>query len=326
MVSQIFIGFDSAWADKNPGAICALTVTDEGETRLIEPVLCDFDNALRVTNEAVAASQYVLLTIDQPASVPNWHGLRPVEKIAMDVLREMDSAVPPANRSKSSIYGDDAPVWRFLDATGFRQNPTAARQASHGRFLIEAVPALSMLSIAKETWLRGRAAKYNPTGKNFCVDDWVLVVEAVTRLCKGIGLANVALHTYQYLDRREPTKEDQNCLNAVICMLVGYIWRSGHSHASLVLGDPVMGHFVTPVINALRDRLLESADKYGVPADLHWPCDTNHRTVFPRAVARLRSGKRATVVKRAGGSKPRSKPPATGTGTGTGIAGNRLRA
>jgi predicted RNase H-like nuclease len=305
MDSQIIIGFDSAWADKNPGAICALAVSHDHKIRFIEPVLCDFHNALRITREAAAASRYVLLAIDQPASVPNWNGLRPVEKVAMDVLREMESAVPPANRSKSSVYGDDAPVWRFLDATHFRQNPTAAKEADSGRFLIEAVPALSLLSIAKETWLRGRAAKYNPDGKNFSPEDWILVVEAVTRLCKGIGLANVAWHVYQYLDRKEPSKADQNCLNAVISMLVAYVWRSGHSHASLVLGDPVMGHFVTPVIGAVRDRLLDSAEKYGVPVDLQWPCDTNHRTVFPRAISRARKSEKAASIHRPGKS-PRS--------------------
>jgi predicted RNase H-like nuclease len=292
MASQIIIGFDTAWAEKNPGAICALAVSPDGETRFIEPVLCDFEDALRITNEAAAASQFVLLAIDQPVSVPNWKGLRPVEKVALDVLRDVESAVPPANRSKASIYGDDAPVWRFLDAANFRQNPTEARNADHGRYIIEAIPALSMLSIAKETWLRGQAARYNPHGKNFSTQDWSLAVEAVTRLCRGMGLANVALHVYQYLDRKDPSKVDQNCLNAVISMLVGYIWRWGNPQASLVLGDPVMGHFVTPVIGAVRSRLMDSAEKYGVPVNLDWPCDTDHRRAFPRIAAGRRTASR----------------------------------
>jgi len=59
----------------------------------------------------------------------------------------------------------------------------------------------------------------------------------------------------------QPRKGDQDKLDAVLCALIGLIWRSGPEKTSIMIGDLTSGYMVTPVSPETRRRLESSGEK-----------------------------------------------------------------
>jgi predicted RNase H-like nuclease len=135
---EVFIGFDSAWTDssKNPGAITGFVIEDGGPGIFFPPSLATFDQAARSIEGWSADADYVLIAIDQPTVVPNHDGCRPVDRVAGSLVSGLRGGVQPARRggSGASMFGDSAPIWRFLSTIGAVQNPIEARNAVAGRY------------------------------------------------------------------------------------------------------------------------------------------------------------------------------------------------
>ena len=58
---------------------------------------------------------YVLIAVDQPTVVPNDSGARPVESVVASLNGKLGSGVQPANRQRVEFFGNNAPIWRFID-------------------------------------------------------------------------------------------------------------------------------------------------------------------------------------------------------------------
>jgi len=89
MNSTCIIGFDSAWANKAPGAICALIQRADGNIDFIPPQPVQFDEALSFIKTRSEQCDACLVALDQPTIVPNARGFRPVEKVAGQVLGDL---------------------------------------------------------------------------------------------------------------------------------------------------------------------------------------------------------------------------------------------
>ena len=92
---DIYIGFDSAWADnpKAPGAICAVGTEDGGPVRFYEPQPVSFDQALRFIRDVRSDNGTTLVALDQPTVVPNLTGMRPVERVAAALVSWLGGGV-----------------------------------------------------------------------------------------------------------------------------------------------------------------------------------------------------------------------------------------
>ncbi|MDF0598387.1 DUF429 domain-containing protein [Psychromarinibacter halotolerans] len=273
MVTETIIGFDSAWANKAPGAICSITMKNGQISGFRFPQPASFDDALALTRDVVVESDFTLIAIDQPTLVPNTSGCRPVERVAGSIVNAIGGGVQPANRSKTSMFGSDAPIWNFLDQVNARENPAVARLASHGEFLIEVFPALALPSIIPEIWFRRRAAKYNPVGRKYYTQDWQLVTSGVERASRAMGLHPVASAANFLGGLEKPTKADQDNLDALICLMVGFIFRRRPPEETAVIGDRDNGYIVTPVTSETMDVLVRSAALRNVPMNVAWSRD-----------------------------------------------------
>lgn len=269
---QVIIGFDSAWTDnsRNPGAVTAL-VCEDAQTRFLPPRLATFDQAIAFIAEVSQGANYALIAVDQPTVVPNEAGCRPVERVAAGVISRLGGGVQPARRGGggSAMFGDAAPIWRFLRAVGGAQDPFAAQFADHGRYVVEVFPALALPSIVPEIWDRGRAAKYNPAARLYDRDDWTLVTRGAAAAASGLGEHAIDRFLLDLATVLRPTKGDQDRLDAVICLLIALMWRRRVGD-SLVLGDRSSGYMMTPVSRPTRAILEASASQRGVPVDLPW--------------------------------------------------------
>lgn len=261
---QTIIGFDSAWADNTPGGICALSMDKGKVVEFIEPRLVRFLDAAEFIQSERNRSDYVLIALDQPTLVPNASSIRPVERVAGSIVNRIGGGVQPANTSKLSMFGRNAPIWNFLDLVGARENPQVARSADQGIFLIEVFPALSLPSLIPEIWNRKRAAKYNPATRRFSPLDWELVTSGIAEIAKKHNLGEIA-ETLNLLNQLSaPRKGDQDKLDAIISLIIGYIWRYGEPENSVVIGDEYSGYMVTPASSEIKEHLKAAAARVGV--------------------------------------------------------------
>src|SRR5262249_39768770 len=180
--STCIIGFDSAWTDnsKAPGAVCAVVIASDGNITFKPPCHVSFDLALAFIEAERRAYDTCLVALDQPTIVSNETGSRPVDKVAASLISFIGGGVQPANRSKKEMFGDDAPIWRFLKRLGAKEDPELSRGADIGLYIIEVFPALALPAFEARFCGRMKAPKYNPANKRkFRRDDWLNVIEII---------------------------------------------------------------------------------------------------------------------------------------------------
>jgi predicted RNase H-like nuclease len=274
-MKELFIGFDSAWVNKNPGAIAAYMLDGQGDCRFDAPALATFEDAADFINREAARADYVLIAIDQPTIVPNSDGCRPVDRVAGSMISRLGGGVQPARRAglAQNMFGDNAPIWHFLSAVAARQAPMQARKAVTGRFLIEVFPALALPAMIPEIWRRDRAAKYNPANVKFDASDWKLVARGLAAYARLHDLCELAHWADAQAQLARPRKVDQDRLDAAICLAIAMVWRRFPLHDSVQLGDAATGYIVTPVTTATRAVLTGAAARKGVAIDADW-CDS----------------------------------------------------
>lgn len=108
----IIFGFDSAWSDKSPGAICALAFDQEAKVTFHAPKALRFVGVLDYIRARRQSHACAVVALDQPTIVPNKTGMRPAERVAGALLGQA-GGVQPANRSKKNMFGDHASIWDF---------------------------------------------------------------------------------------------------------------------------------------------------------------------------------------------------------------------
>jgi len=265
----VIFGFDSAWAGKKPGAICAISFDENGHTTFNSPELVSFEEALRYIKENRPSFARAVVAIDQPTIVPNLSGMRPVEQLAGSVLSYTGGGVQPASQyghGKMQMFGPEAPIWCFKRELGAEDDPDAARDKDRGLFLMEVFPALALPGLHAKFSGRNSAPKYNPENHSkFRTSDWNAVVEAVIRTARQLKLASCADWCKEYLAISDPRKRNQDQLDSVICALIGYVWLACDRSHSMLLGDLKTGYIVTPVSHETSNRLHAASSAKGIP-------------------------------------------------------------
>lgn len=290
---EAFVGFDSAWTgQKTGGLVCAsIRTNEEPEVNVVHDPPPNFETAATWIRDLVSRHDYVLVAIDQPTIVPNLSKSRPVDRVAASLMSTLRSGAQPANRGdrKKTMFGDDAPIWKFLEEIGARENPMAAQTEEKGLFLIEVFPALALPALQPHFFCRRDAARYNPDKKKmFKVEDWKLVARAVEGHSRRRRLIQLASWARCLADNTAPAKQDQDQLDAAICLLVALQWRRASAEMPsrdkiALLGDGRTGYMVTPVSSDTAAVLSQAAKKRGVsychPGDPlgHWANDADRR-------------------------------------------------
>ena len=252
------VGFDSAWADKvrKPGAICALRLAPDEAPLFDPPRPLGFDAALAFVRERHAADGVTIVAIDQPTIVRNEAQARPVERLVASVMSYSGGGIQPAYRgtNKADLFGDAAPIWRFLDALGFSDDPERAAMARRGGFVMEVFPALALLGLEPAFLAAAKAGpRYNPSRPTFRLSAWQAVRGAAAAEARRLGFAAVADWCDALPTDAEPgarLKRQQDALDAVICLLVAGRWRAERTNC-LMLGDLDHGYIIAPGSPAL---------------------------------------------------------------------------
>lgn len=91
------------------------------------------------------------------------------------------------------------------------------------------------------------------------------MTETVKGFAHAEGIEGVEAWARRAEQILSPSKADQDCLDAVLCALVGYQWRTKPRDNSIMIGDLTSGYMIAPTNVEVRDRIKEAAAKRGVP-------------------------------------------------------------
>lgn len=260
----LLIGFDSAWSTRNDGAIVAVLRCDNGSYKTLgEPQMADFVKAQCIIEQwqKEHSPDACQIFIDQPIIVTNMTGQRAVEKIVSPPVGKRYGGVQPANRSKTQMFGNNAPIWLFLENFGGVTNPTDIPYKKVSA--IETFPILAMIAMG---WVltdnhpnprpTGRLPKYNPMRRaTFAQDDWEYVCSKAAVFFSRPGMECLKDWLTQHQHKQHPRKQDQDGLDSCICLLVGMLMSE--SNDCLMVGDMKTGYMVIPYGELLYNELAQ---------------------------------------------------------------------
>jgi predicted RNase H-like nuclease len=271
--TAIFTGFDSAWTATNQGALAHARLTD-GVLTLVPPVVAGFERfsgferAIDLITEQGKDADLHVIGIDQPLIVPNETGCRPVERVLGSLISRLKGGMQPSNRgNKLTMFGDPAPIWPFLRDLGAEIDWRCSVGAKHGRFAIEVYPAVAFAGLFSEFLERGRLPKYNPKGRLFCQDDWRRLCDLIGQLGNELCIAGVSEWCADAAKLSPPRKCDQDKLDAVMCVIITYLWWRFGRERSMVVGDMATGYIVTPTNPNVTAEVGARANLIEVPFD-----------------------------------------------------------
>jgi predicted RNase H-like nuclease len=260
--TTLLVGFNSAWTANNSGALAGILRSNDGKFRELDPPrIADYRQAEEVILkwQAELAPKTAIVLLDQPNIVPNPRGQRPAENIVGSPVGLRYGGMQPANKFKKEMFGSEVPLWPFLTRFAGPANPLAPHA---GTSVIETYPVLVMIELE---WMlpdsrpTGRLPKYNPERKKtFSNSDWQHVCGRASDAFRKRGLTGIVEWIVNAGRLSEPRKEDQNRLDACVCLQVALHLAEGRD--CLMVGDLKTGYIVVP----------HSADvKGGVKPD-HW--------------------------------------------------------
>jgi predicted RNase H-like nuclease len=263
-MTTLLVGFDSAWTPTNSGAFVGV-LHDDGKFReLGPPQIVNYSEAegviLKWQAKQVPTATIVLL--DQPTIVKNAAGQRPVENLVGSPVSLRYGGVQPANTAKKEMFGEEAPIWRFLTRFGGPADPLEPVTDTR---VFETYPVLTMIALG---WMlpdsrpAGRLPKYNPKRKKtFSISDWQHVCGLASGAFRERELAGIVRWIDEAARNTSPRKSDQDGLDACLCLLVALYLAERKD--CLMVGNRQTGYIVVPYDAGLREELGARCNQTG---------------------------------------------------------------
>lgn len=265
-MTNLLVGFDSAWTATNSGALVGVLRSDAGTFHEFgEPEVANYEQArdliLRWQEEHAPAATIIFL--DQPTIVKNPKGQRPVESIVSASVSRRRGGMQPSSTSRKGMFDAEAPVWPFLTLFGGVADPL---EPIYGTRVFETYPVLTIISLG---WTLpdndrplGRLPKYNPqVKKTFATSDWRHVGESVSEEFRLRGISELTQWASRAAQLPSPRKQDQDRLDACLCLL-GALHLIERKEC-LMVGDQQTGYIVVPHNPRLQTELDERCREIG---------------------------------------------------------------
>ena len=264
-MTTLLIGFDSAWTPTNFGALVGVLRADDGALRELGlPQVVNYCQAERTILDwqSHEKPEATIVLLDQPTIVKNTSGQRPVENLVGSSVSRRYGGMQPANTGRNEMFGNDAPVWRFLHRFGGSADPL---ERLAGTSVIETYPVLAMIALGwtlPDSRPTGRLPKYNPARKKtFCISDWQHVCQRASSAFGGRGLPGIAGWLNGVAHIQKPRKTDQDGLDACVCLLAAlHLAETGEC---LMVGDLETGYIVVPYGEILSKELEARCERTG---------------------------------------------------------------
>jgi predicted RNase H-like nuclease len=256
-MTKLLVGFDSAWTLTHKGALVgALQRADGKFHELGLPEVASFERASEVITgwQREHAPAVTIVSLDQPTIVTNEDGQRAVENLVASPVSRRYGGMQPANRGRREMFGDEGPVWKFLEQFGGAADPL---QPAGRTWVFETYPVLALIALG---WLlpdarpTGRLPKYNPQRrKTFRCEDWQYLCAQTSGALRERGLAQTA-EWIEEAGKTRPQKSVQDRVDACLCLLVALHLTEGRD--CLMVGEMATGYIVVPYGAGLQGELM----------------------------------------------------------------------
>ena len=264
-MTDLLVGFDSAWTPTNSGALVGVVRDDDGTFQELGlPEIVNYREAEETVLQwqAQLKPATTLVLLDQPTIVKNAVGQRPVETLVGSPVSRRYGGVQPANTSRTEMFGSDAPVWRFLARFG---GPAHPLRRTLGTQVIETYPVLTMIALGwtlPDSRPDGRLPKYNPAQKkSYRLSDWQYVCQQASNTIGQRRLPKLTEWLDDAIQNPAPRKSDQDKLDACLCLLVSL--QLTDLGECLMVGDQDTGYIVVPYGTDLFDELVARCEQTG---------------------------------------------------------------
>ena len=157
------------------GAIVGVVYGTNGTCcELGPPAIADYCEAEAVILKwhSKQSPRATIVLLDQPTIVRNAMGQRPVENLVCSSVSLRYGGMQPSNTMKSTMFGMDAPVWRFLKRFGGAAYPLVPVANTR---VFETYPVLVIIALCwtmRDPRHTGQLPKYNPDRRTFVICDW----------------------------------------------------------------------------------------------------------------------------------------------------------
>ena len=144
---MLLVGFDSAWTETHSGGVVGLIYGTDGSYRdLGPPVIADFHKAkaLILNWQSEQSPTATIVLLDQPTIVRNATGQRPVENLVCSSVSLRYGRMQPSNTTRSTMFGTEAPMWKFLRRFGGAADPMTPVTNTR---VFETYPVLAMIAL-----------------------------------------------------------------------------------------------------------------------------------------------------------------------------------
>ena len=264
-MTMLVVGFDSAWTPTNSGALVGVLRADDGTLEdLGSPQAanyCESESAI-LAWQAEHKPGATIVLLDQPTIVRNSAGQRPVENLVGSPVSRRYGGMQPANTGRSEMFGQSAPVWQFLAQFGGPADPLAPLA---GTRVFETYPVLAMIALGwtlPDSRPAGRLPKYNPERKRtFSISDWRHVCGLTASAFRERGLPQVVQWLDEATECQAPRKNDQDGLDACVCLLVALYLAE--LRRCLMVGSRDTGYIVVPYGEELCEELRTRCERTG---------------------------------------------------------------
>jgi len=256
-MNTLLVGFDSAWTQNNSGALVGVRRFSDGTLKELGlPRVAGFSQAENVILrwQAQETPTATIVLIDQPTIVRNSAGQRPVENLVASPISLRRGGVQPANTGRVEMFGEVAPVRGFLRRFGGAADPFEPVASTR---VFETYPVLAMIALGwtlPDSRPSGRLPKYNPKNKKkFSIDDWRHVCGRLSHEITTRHLPELSAWISSVKAKQSPRKEDQDFLDACVCLLVALYLSE--LKKCLMVGNMDTGYIVVPAGDDLRKEL-----------------------------------------------------------------------
>jgi predicted RNase H-like nuclease len=263
--TTLLVGFDSAWTPTNSGSVVGVLQFDDGTYRELGlPRIVNYRQAESVILEwqAEHVPTATIVLLDQPTIVGNAAGQRPVENLVASPVSRRYGGMQPANTARKEMFGEEAPIWRFLARFGGPADPLAPVADTR---VFETYPVLAMIALGwtlPDSRPTGRLPKYNPERRTtFSISDWQHVCGLASAVFRVRGLAGIAQWIHDAGGITPPRKHDQDCLDACLCLVVALCVAEPTD--CLMVGNRQTGYVIVPYGTELRAELEARCDQTG---------------------------------------------------------------
>lgn len=250
MASIGFIGVDLAWSERNPTALCLISLDARAKLQDYEILTSDEEITGWILEHAPGSA---IVAIDAPLIIKNQKGARQVDKLVTKYFRKYEAGALPANLVNASRGME---ILRLLCKEGFSYDPWIIPRRPM-RAVIEVFPHTSQVILFKlEKTLKYKRGRIEEKKRELArLQGYIETLTRIEPMISRNAVFDKICSSDISLMKGKGLKNYEDLLDAIICAYTAYYYWYWGNRKCKIFGDIENGYIVTPINNILRSQI-----------------------------------------------------------------------